>query len=61
MSQTYDPASVRLEQNSVAISPQKNYSYLQTAASGDVSADFCRYRVLRDQRGGSPRPLISVF
>jgi hypothetical protein len=28
---------------------------------GEVSANFCGYRVSRDQRNGFPRPLISVF
>jgi hypothetical protein len=27
----------------------------------EVSANFCESRVLRGQRNGSPRPLISVF
>jgi hypothetical protein len=28
---------------------------------GEVSANFFGYRVSRDQRIGSPRPLISIF
>jgi hypothetical protein len=28
---------------------------------GEVSANFCGQRVLRGQRNGSPRPLISGF
>jgi hypothetical protein len=38
------------------LSPQENYTNRATAAVGEVSANFCKWRVSRGQRNGSPRP-----
>jgi hypothetical protein len=42
------------------ISPLANYTYQATGADGEVSVDFWRSRMLRGQRKGFLRPLISV-
>jgi hypothetical protein len=47
--------------NSVHFRPQANYTDRVTAEAGEVHADFCGYRVLRGQRNGSLRPLISIL
>jgi hypothetical protein len=47
--------------NSVAFSPQANYTDERPPHVGEVSAKFCGQRVSRGQRNGSLRPLISVF
>jgi hypothetical protein len=41
--------------------PRANYADRETAASWRSSANFCGYRMLRDQRNGFPRSLISVL
>jgi hypothetical protein len=41
--------------------PLANYADRATAAFWRSSGNFCGYRVLRGQRNGSPRPLVSVF
>jgi hypothetical protein len=41
--------------------PQANYTDPATAAVGEVVPTFAGRGVLRGQRNGSPRPLISVF
>jgi hypothetical protein len=43
------------------LSPQANYTDRVTAAVGEVVPTFADRGVLRGQRNGSPRPLISVF
>jgi hypothetical protein len=43
------------------LSPQANYTDRATAAVGEVVPTFADRGVLRDQRNGSPRPLISVL
>jgi hypothetical protein len=43
------------------LSPQANYTDRATAAVGEVVPTFADRGVLRGQRNGSPRPLISVF
>jgi hypothetical protein len=43
------------------LSPQANYTDRATAAVGEVVPNFADTGVLRGQRNGSPRPLISVF
>jgi hypothetical protein len=43
------------------LSPQANYTDRATAAVGEVVSTFADRGVLRGQRSGSPRPLISVF
>jgi hypothetical protein len=43
------------------LSPQANYTDRATAAVGEVVPTFADRGVLRCQRSGSPRPLISVF
>jgi hypothetical protein len=44
-----------------AISLQANCNNRLTAAAGEDSANFCRYKVLRGQWNGSLQLLISVF
>jgi hypothetical protein len=46
--------------NSVAFGPRANYADRATAASWRSSAKFCGQRVLRGQRNGSLRSLISI-
>jgi hypothetical protein len=41
--------------------PLANYADRATAACWRSSANFCRWRVLRGQRNGSPWSLVSVF
>jgi hypothetical protein len=41
--------------------PQENYTDRATAAVGEVLPTCAGRGVLRGQRNGSPRPLISVF
>jgi hypothetical protein len=43
------------------LSPQANYTDRTTAAVGEVVPTFAGRGVLRGQRNGFPRPLISVF
>jgi hypothetical protein len=43
------------------LGPQANYTDRATAAVGEVMPTFVGKGVLRGQRNGSPRPLISVF
>jgi hypothetical protein len=43
------------------LSPQANYTDRRNRRCRRSSADFCGLRVLRGQRNGFPRPLISVF
>jgi hypothetical protein len=43
------------------LSPQANYTDRATAAVGEVVPTFAGRGVLRSQRNGSPRPLISIF
>jgi hypothetical protein len=43
------------------LSPQANYADRATAAVGETVPTFAVRGVLRGQRNGSPRPLISVF
>jgi hypothetical protein len=43
------------------LSPQANYTDRATAAVGEVVPTFADRGVLRGQRNGSPRPLISIF
>jgi hypothetical protein len=43
------------------LSPQTNYTDRATAAVGEVMPTFADRGVLRGQRNGSPRPLISIF
>jgi hypothetical protein len=43
------------------LSPQANYTDRATAAVGEVMPTFADRGVLRGQRKGSPRPLISIF
>jgi hypothetical protein len=43
------------------LSPQAPYTDRATAAVGEVVPTFAGRGVLRGQRNGSPRPLISVF
>jgi hypothetical protein len=43
------------------LSPQANYTDRATAAVGEVVTTFADRGVLRGQRNGFPRPLISVF
>jgi hypothetical protein len=43
------------------LSPQANYTDRATAAVVEVVPTFADRGVLRGQRNGSPRPLISVF
>jgi hypothetical protein len=43
------------------LSPQANYTDRATAAVDEVMPTFADRGVLRGQRNGSPRPLISVF
>jgi hypothetical protein len=43
------------------LSPQANYTNRATAAVGEVVPTFADRGVLRGQRNGSPRPLISIF
>jgi hypothetical protein len=43
------------------LSPQANYPDRATAAVGEVVPTFADRGVLRGQRNGSPRPLISIF
>jgi hypothetical protein len=43
------------------LSPQANYTDRVTAAVGEVVLTLADRGVLRGQRNGSPRPLISVF
>jgi hypothetical protein len=43
------------------LSPQANYTDRATAAVGEVVPTFADRGVVRGQRNGSPRPLISVF
>jgi hypothetical protein len=47
--------------NSVAFSPQANYTDRATAAVGEGVPTFADRGVLRGQRNGSPRQLISIF
>jgi hypothetical protein len=51
-----------LKQNKLrGLSPQANYPDRATAAVAEVVPTFADRGVLRGQRNGSPRPLISVF
>jgi hypothetical protein len=43
------------------LSPQANYTDRATAAVSEVVPTFADKGLLRGQRNGSPRPLISVF
>jgi hypothetical protein len=43
------------------LSPQANYTDRATATVGEVVPTFADRGLLRGQRNGSPRPLISVF
>jgi hypothetical protein len=43
------------------MSPQANNTDWLIATTGEASAIFCRYRVLRGQHNGSLLPLILVF
>jgi hypothetical protein len=54
-------ASVQNRINSVVLVRKRTIPTERPPLVGEVSANFSRYRVLRDQRNGSPRPLISVF
>jgi hypothetical protein len=47
--------------NSVALSPRANYTDWSTATWRNLMQTFVDRRVSRGQRGGSLRPLISVF
>jgi hypothetical protein len=47
--------------NSVVLVRKRSIPTERPPLVGEVSADFCGYRVLRGQRNESPRPLISVF
>jgi hypothetical protein len=46
--------------NSVAIVRKRTIPTERPPLVGEVSANFCGYRVLRGQRNEFPRPLISV-
>jgi hypothetical protein len=50
-----------IEKKLRGLSPQANYTDRATAAVGEVVPTFADRGVLRGQRSGSPRPLISVF
>jgi hypothetical protein len=57
-----NPEDTILQNNRlVAIIPQAKYPDRVTAAVGKASADFCYLRLLRGQRSGSLRLLISVI
>jgi hypothetical protein len=47
--------------NSVALVSKRTILSERPPLVGEVSANFCGYRVLRGQRNEFPRPLISVF
>jgi hypothetical protein len=47
--------------NSVALVRKRTIPTERLSLVGEVSANFCGYRVSRGQRNGSPRQLISVF
>jgi hypothetical protein len=49
------------ETNSLPFSPEAIHIDLATVEVGEVVQTFANRGVLRGQRGGSPRPLISVF
>jgi hypothetical protein len=49
------------EKNSVALVHKRTILAERPPQVGEVSANFYRQRVLRDQCNGSPRPLISIF
>jgi hypothetical protein len=54
------PQSYKKKKN-CRLSPQANYTDRATAAVGEVVPTFADRGVLRGQRNGSPRLLISVF
>jgi hypothetical protein len=47
--------------NSVALVRKQTILTERSPLVGEVSANFCRYRVLRGQRNEFPRQIISVF
>jgi hypothetical protein len=49
------------QKNSVALIRKGTIPTERPPPVGEVSANFCRLRVLRGQRNEFPRPLISVF
>jgi hypothetical protein len=53
--------NVKQKTKFVAISSQANYIDHAAAIVGEATANFSDREVSRDQRNGSPRPLISVF
>jgi hypothetical protein len=57
----YLHASNKKKANSVAFSPQAKYTDQEQQLFGEVSSNFCGYRMSLDHRNGSQRPLISVF
>jgi hypothetical protein len=50
-----------LKLNSVALVRKLTIPTERPPLNGEVSANFCGYRVSRGERNGSPRTLISVF
>jgi hypothetical protein len=50
-----------IELNSVAVVRKRTIPTDRPPLVGEVSANLCGQRVLRDQRNELPRPLISVF
>jgi hypothetical protein len=50
-----------LKTNSVAVVRKRTIPTERPPLVGEVSANLCRYKVLRGQRNEFPRPLISVF
>jgi hypothetical protein len=47
--------------NSVALARKRTMRTERPPLVGELSANFCGYRVSRSQRNGFPRPLISIF
>jgi hypothetical protein len=53
--------TLKLKTKLRGLSPQANYTDRATAAVSEVVPTFADRGVLRGQRNGFPRPLISVF
>jgi hypothetical protein len=54
-------SSIKKNLNSVAVVRKRTIPTERPPLVGEVSANFCRYRVLRGQLNEFPRPLISFF
>jgi hypothetical protein len=55
------PEAMKLKLNSVASVRERTIPTERSPLVAEVSVNFCGYRVLRGQRNGFPRSLVSVF